>query len=139
MCNLFLSVFLCYPVQDTSTSVIIEVHIDIRKRDTVRIKETLKQKVILDRVNLCNTKTVCHSRSCCRSTSRAHRNIKLVSCGRDKILYNKEVTRETHGLHNMQLKLYSLAYFLIKHFAITTVCTIVCQFCQIIGFKLDTI
>ena len=65
MSNLFLSVLLGYPVQHASSSVIIEVDIDIRQRNTVRVQETLEQQIVFDRVDLRNTQTVGYSRTGC--------------------------------------------------------------------------
>lgn len=69
--HLFLSILLRYPVQHATTSVIIEVHINIRQRDTVRIQETLEQQVVLNRVNLRNTQAVSYRRTRRRTTSRS--------------------------------------------------------------------
>ena len=51
---IFFAIFVHNPLQDLSSTVIIEVGINIRKRDTVRIKETLEQKVVLERVETSN-------------------------------------------------------------------------------------
>ena len=55
MRHLFRTIFIGHPLQHLSTSVIIEIHINIRKRDTVRVQETLKQQVVLDWVHLRDT------------------------------------------------------------------------------------
>ena len=50
-----MSVFVHHPLQHASSSVVIEVGIDIRQRDTVRIEETLEQQVVFQRVYLGDT------------------------------------------------------------------------------------
>ena len=59
--NFFLAVFLRYITQYVRTSVVIEVDIDIRQRNTVRIEKTFEQQVILYRVYLGDTQAVCHT------------------------------------------------------------------------------
>ena len=54
MGTVLVTILVLHPFQDTATSVVIEVRINIRQRDTVRIQETLKQQVVLQRVNLGN-------------------------------------------------------------------------------------
>ena len=139
MRHLLLSVLYRYPTQHFTTPVIIEVHINIRQRNTVRIKETLKQQVILDRVYLRNTQTISHSRTGCRTTSRPHRNSQLRTGGIDKVLYNQEVTRETHRLHDVQLKHQTLFYFIRQRITVNPFGAVKCQFGEIVGFQLDTI
>ena len=97
-----------HPLQDLSSSVIIEVGIDIRKRYTVRIKETLEEEVIFQRVNLRDAKTVGHDASCRRATSRANPYSEFLAGRVYEILYDEEVSGETHRLHDMQLKAYTL-------------------------------
>ena len=99
--HLLFSIFLCDIFQHSSATIIIEVDIDIRQRDTVGVKETLKQEVIFDRVYLCNTQAVGCCRTCCRTTTRTYADTELLACHIDEILYNQEVTRETHCLHNV--------------------------------------
>ena len=104
MRHLLLAILLRHPVEHTTTAIIIEVDIDIGQRDTVGIQETLEQQVILDGVNLRDAEAVCHSRARSRATTRAYRYIKFLACRADEVLYDKEVTRETHGLHDVQLE-----------------------------------
>ncbi len=54
MRHLLLTILFRYPAQYFTASVIIEVHINIRQGNTVRIQETLEQQVVLDRVYLGN-------------------------------------------------------------------------------------
>ena len=139
MGHFLLTIFLCYPIQHTSTSVIVEVHIDIRQRDTVRIQETLKQQVVFNRVNLRNPQTIGHCRTGSRTTTRPYRHIQFLTGSPNKVLHDQEIPRETHGLHNMKFELDTFACFFIQHFPITSVRTFQSQLFQIVGFQFDTI
>ena len=72
MGTVLVTVFVFYPFQHPTSSVIVEVGIDIRERDTVRIEETLKQQVVFQRVDLRDTQAVGHHRSGSRTTSWAY-------------------------------------------------------------------
>ena len=43
---------------------VLEIHIDIRHVDTVRIEETLKQQLVFDRVQIGDFEAVSHNRTC---------------------------------------------------------------------------
>ena len=139
MSNFLLAILLCYPVEYSTTTIIIEVDIDIWQRNTVRVKESLKQQVVLDWVNLRDTQTICHSRSCGRSTTGAYRHIEFFAGCADEILHDKEVAWETHRLHNVQLELQSLSGLVIEYLAIALVCAIHREFRKIVGLKLNTV
>ena len=139
MGHFLLTVFFRYPIQYSATSVIVKIHINIRQRDTVRIQETFKQQVIFNRVNLSNSQAIGHRRTGGRTTSRSHRNIQFLTGSPNKILHNQEVTRETHGLHNMEFELDTFACFLIQHFSIASVRSFQRQLLQIVGFQFDTV
>ena len=76
---------------------------------------------------------------CSRTTSRSYHNAKFITCRVDKVLHNKEVAWETHGLHNMQLKLYTLVHLVGKRVAIKFLCSIVGKFGKIVGLELYSI
>ena len=139
MGNLLLSILICNPLKHTTATLIVKIDINIGQRDTVRVQETLKQQVVLNRVNLCNSETVCHSRARCRTSTRSNPDIELLTRCRNKVLNDKEVTRETHRLHNMKLELQSLRCLIVKHLAITLLCAYHCKVCKVICLKLDTI
>ena len=122
---LLLSVFLGHPAEHLAAAVVIEVHIDIGKGDTVGVQETLEQQVVLDGVYLRDSQAVGHR--------------ELGAGGIDKVLHDKEVTRETHRLHNIELKHQTLLHFFTQRIAIKTFGTIECQFGQVVGLQLDTI
>ena len=136
---LLLSVFLGHPAEHLAAAVVIEVHIDIGKGDTVRVQETLEQQVVLDGVYLRDSQAVGHRRTGRRTTSRPHGYAELGSGGVDKVLHDKEVTRETHRLHNIEFKHQTLLHFFTQRIAIKTFGTIECQLGQVVGLQLDTI
>ena len=56
-------VFVLDILDDLVASVIVEINIDIRHRNTLRIEETLKEQVILDRVQIGDFQAVSHHRT----------------------------------------------------------------------------
>ena len=137
--HLLLPVLLRHPAEHFSTPVIIEVHIDIRQRDTVGIQETLEQKVVLNRVYFRDAQAIGHRRAGSRTTSRSYRNAQLCAGGIDKVLHNQEVSRETHRLHDVQLKDQTFLHLVGQGITVQFFSTVECQFCQIVGFQLDTV
>ncbi len=119
-----------------SATVIIKVHINIRERYTVRIEESFEQQVILDRVDLRDAKTVCHDTSGCRSSSGTYRHSEFAACYIYEVLHNKEVTGKTHGLHYIQLELYTFLKLSGQGRAVTSVGTLVSKFRKIVSLKL---
>ena len=61
----FSSVFLRYIFEHLIATVVIEIDVDIRERDSVGIQEPLEQKVVFHGVHLCNAEAVCYSRASC--------------------------------------------------------------------------
>ena len=85
MRTILLTIFIHYPLQHLTSSVIVEVGINIRQGDTVRIKETLEKQVVFQRVYLRDTETVSHHTSGSRATSRTYPHAKLVTSRIDKV------------------------------------------------------
>ena len=104
MRTVLVSVFIHHPFQHLATAVVVEVGINIGQRDTVRIQETLEQQVVFQRVNLRDTQAICHHRTSRRATTRSHPHVQYVACRVDEVLHNEEVTRKTHGFHDMQFE-----------------------------------
>ena len=123
MRHLFLTIFFSYPIQYSSTTIIIKIHINIRQRNTVGIQETFEQQIVCNRVYFSDTQTICYGRTCRRSTSRPYRHVQFFTRGTNKILHNQEVTRKTHRLHNMKFEFDPFLHFLIQDFSITLVRT----------------
>ena len=139
MSHLLLAILLCHPIQHSASTFVIEVDIDIGKRDTVGIQKSLKEQVVFNRVNLGNSKTVGHSRTCRRTTTRTNPNSELLASRRDKVLHNKEVARETHRLHYIQLELQTFGHLLVEWVAISSLRANHRQVSQIVGLQLNTI
>ena len=85
MGTVLMTIFIHHPSQHLTSTIIIEVGINIRKVHTVRVQETLKQQVILQRVYLGNTQTVRHYGTCRRTTSRTYHHAKLFACRLDEV------------------------------------------------------
>ena len=60
MGTILVSILIHHPSQHLASTIVIEVGINIRQVDTVRIQETLKQQVIFQRVNLGNAQSLSH-------------------------------------------------------------------------------
>ena len=106
------SIFVHYPLQDLSSAVVVKVGIDIGKGDSVWIEETLEQEVVLEWVETCDAEAVSNDRSGCRTSTRSYPNAQLVTGTINKVLHNKEVTREAHRLHDVKLEANALFQFL---------------------------
>ena len=137
--HLLLAVFLRHPVQHASAAVVIEIHVDIGQRDAVGVQETLEQQVIGDGVDLRDPETVSHGRSGGRTTAGTHRNIQFLAGGTDKVLHDKEVTRETHRLHDMQLEPQPLLLLLGQLLAVAPVGTFERQLGEVVGLEFDAV
>ncbi len=92
------AVTVCHIVEHEFAPVVVEVDVDIRKRYTVRVEEAFKQQVVLQRVDLRYAEAVCHHRACGRASTRPDAYAQCATYA-DKVLHDKEVTRETHRLH----------------------------------------
>ena len=139
MSHLVVAVFILHPFQHLAASVVVEVGIDIRKRNTVGVEETFEQQVVLDRVDLGDAKTIGHHRACSRATTRTHHNAKLLAGRVDKVLHYEEVAWETHGLHNVKLELHALVHLLRQWVAIEFLGSVVGKLGKIVGLKLDAV
>ena len=133
------SVFLCYPVQHTAASVVVEVNVDIGQRYTVGVQETFKQQIILDRVNLRDAQAVSHGTARRRTTSRPHAHSQFLTCSSDIILHDEEVARETHRFHDVQLKLDAFVRFVVKRSSISFACSFISQFGEIVSFEFNAV
>ena len=136
--HVILPVFLRHPFEHLATTVVVEVDVDIRHRDTVRVEETLEQQVVLDRVDVRNAEAIGHDRSCGRSTPGPYRYTHLTRrC--DEVLHDEEVTREAHLLDRVQLEVDAVARLVRDHTIVTVQLpgALEGEMAQIVGFKLD--
>src|SRR5690554_1714358 len=137
MCNPFAAIFFSYPSKHLSATLIIKVNINIRHRDTVGIKESLKKEVIFQRVDVSNPETICNCRPGCRTSSRTNCNIHFPRCIYE-VLHNQEISRESHILDCVKLKLQALYNLFSQIFSITHTCALFCEMIKIIRLQLDT-
>ena len=146
MGTVLMAVFVFHPFQHTTATVVVEVGIDIRQRDTVWIEETLKQQVVLQRIDLGDAETVGHHRTSSGATSRTYHHAKLVASGVDEVLHDEEVARETHRLHDVELKLHTIqdlcgetGHFGIFGCSIAPDSPLIGELGQIVGLELDAV
>ena len=85
MGTVLVTILIHHPSQHLTSTIIIEVGINIRKVHTVRVQETLKQQVILQRVNLGNSQTVRHYGTCRRTTSRTYHHAQFFASRLDEV------------------------------------------------------
>ena len=142
-------------MKNLTSAIIVEVGINIRQGDTVRIKETFEKEVVFQRVYLSDTETISHNATGSGATSRTYPHTKLITRGIDKVRHDKEVARETHRLPDMQLETDSVLYVLRysiralnqlvsrKFIGFTTsidsLSALVGKFCKIVSLKLDSV
>ncbi len=92
------------------STIIGEVHINVRHRNTFGIEKSLKEQTVFDRVDVRDTHEIRHERPCCGPTSRSN-NDTVVSGPVDEVLYDKEVFRVSHFFNNGKLILEALSIF----------------------------
>ena len=137
----FMTIFVHYPLQHPTSTIIVEVGIDIREVHTVRVQETLKQQVVFQRVYLGDTQAISHNRTCSRTTTRTYHHAKFGAGSIDKVGHDKEVAWETHRLHYVKFEVDMLFHLVRKILAIATwvASTIIGKLSKIVGFKFYTI
>ena len=107
------SILLCYISQDNSTTIIIKVNINIRKRNTVWIKETLKSKSYwIGSICVIPKQYATAEPAAEPRPGPTETPICLVCI--NKVLHNKKVSRESHILNSRQLKVKTLYLFLCQ-------------------------
>ena len=137
--TVFVPVFIHNPTKHLSSTIIVEVGINIREVHTVGVKETLEQQIVFQWVDLGDTQTISHHRTRCGTTTRTYPHSKFLTGRVDEVLHYKEVARETHRFHYMKLEVDVFPNFIRQGVAIEFLSTIIGEFCQIVGFELDTI
>ena len=74
-----------------------------------------------------------------RTTPRPYANAEFLASRTNEVHHYQEVARETHRLHNMQLKANALGLLFVQRFAIALLSPLVGEIGQIVRLKLDTI
>ena len=92
-------------LDDAVASFIVEVDIDIRHADSLRVQEPLEEKVVSYGVEIGNAEAVGDDAASGASSSRAHGN-SVILRPVDKILNYKEVVRESHVGYGLELEIY---------------------------------
>ncbi len=139
MGHLVLTIFLSHITQHVGAAVIVEIDIDIWEGNTVGVKESFKKQVIFNRVDLSDSETVGDDTSCGRPSAGPHTDAEFVAAHVDEVLHDKEVTRETHRLHYIQLKLDAFFKFGSQRLSITSLGSLIGKFREIVGLKLDAV
>ena len=84
---------------------VLEIDVDIRHADTVRVQEALEQQGVLDRVQIGDFQAICHHGARSGTSSRPHQRTCRPGC-RNIILDYEEVVRETHTAYGLELEVY---------------------------------
>ena len=134
-----LAVLLCHPVQHFAATCIIKVGINIGEGYTVGIEESLEQQVVLQWVEVGDSQTVGYYRTCGTTTTRTYAHAQLFASCADKVHHDEEVTRETHGLHDMQLEVDTLLLLLGEGLTIALVCAYVGEVAQVVCLQLNAV
>ena len=103
---------------------VLEIHVDIRHRDSVRIQETLEQELVLDRIQVGDSQAVGHNGTRGGTTARAD-HAALRPRSRDVVLHDQEVVRETHSADGLELKVDSLGLLSVKRVTVAFFCALV--------------
>ena len=139
MCHACLAILLRHPVKHLSATCIIEVGINIGEGYTVGVEETLEQQVILQRIEVGDAEAVCYHRTCGTTATRTYAHAQLLAGGANEVHHDEEVTRETHGLHDVQLEVDALLLLLREGVAIALVRTDIGEMAQVVCLQLDTV
>ena len=109
---------------------VLEVHVDIRHRNSVRVQETLEQELVPDGVQVGDSQAVGHGGSCRRTTSRPDQASSLAAGG-DVVLDNQEVVRKAHATDCLELEVKPFLLLVRKSFAVTFLCSDICQMAKV--------
>ena len=139
MGHLLGAIFLRHIVEHLIAAVVIEVDVDIGKRDTVGVEETLEQQIVFDRVDLRDAETIGGGRTGGRTTSRADAHSELVAPGIDEVLHDQKVAGEAHRLHDVELELQPLIDVGRNRISVTFLRAVVGELGEIIGLELDAV
>ena len=90
---------------------VVEVHVDIRHRDALRVEETLEQKVVADRVEVGDAEAVRHAGAGGGATARADGHA-VAAAPVDEVLDDEEVVREAHERDRHELEMQAVLLLL---------------------------
>ncbi len=114
--HLILAVLLRDIVNDLLTALVLEVHVDIRHGNSLRVQESLEDQIIADGVNVGDADGIGHDGACRRASAGSHGNI-MGLCKMNVVPYDQEVVDEAHGADDRELILQTLPV-LLRRFAV---------------------
>ena len=91
---------------------IVEVHVDIRHRDTLGVQEALEEEVVLDGVKVGDTQAVGYHAACGAASTGAY-GYAVVLGPVDEVLDYEEVVRESHIGYGLELEVDAVAQGLV--------------------------
>src|SRR3990167_7244100 len=94
------------------TARILNINIDIRHGNTIRIKETLKQQSVLQWIEICNFECIGNDRAGSRATTRAKNN-SLVFAPVNEVLDDQEIGIVPHLIEHSKLHFKSLGLLFV--------------------------
>ena len=112
---------------------ILEIHVDIRHADSVRVQETLEEELVLYRVQIGDFQAVSHNGTGCGTTSRPDHITFRTGC-RNVVGHYEEVVRETHSADGLELEVYALDLLGRELGPVTPMRSLVCQMAEI-GYR----
>src|SRR5262249_49784759 len=69
LCDAALAVFLPDVFEDFAAASFTEIHVDIRRRNAIRIQKPLENQAMLERVDVCDAKDERNDRACSRAAA----------------------------------------------------------------------
>ena len=130
------AILLRHKLEHLATPRVVEIHVDIGHRDSVGVQEPLEQQVVLNRVDVRDAKRVGNGRARRGAAPWAHPHAHLARV-RDVVVYDEEVTGETHRLYDAKLEIDALHDLGGRRVAPTPLHALVDERLEVIGLKLD--
>ena len=109
---------------------VLEIHVDIRHRDTVGIEETLEQEVVLDRVEIGDLQAIGDDGTRRGAAPGSHEGPHRARCG-DVVLHYQEVVREAHAADGLELEVETLGLLVRERLAVALVRTLVAKVAEV--------
>ena len=109
---------------------VLEIDVDIRHADTVRVQEALEQQGVLDRVQIGDFQAICHHGARSGTSSRPHQRTCRPGC-RNIILDYEEVVRETHTAYGLELEVYPFCLLRIQSLSVAHPGTLIGEMAKI--------
>ena len=89
------------------TTLVAEIDVDIRHRDTLWVQETLEEQLVADRVNVRDLERIGHDTARCAASAGSERDAMALRII-DEVPNDQEVIHETHGRNNAKLIFHTL-------------------------------